>query len=77
MKCEYNYQPFFDESLFSKVIDFFQTYEHPKFVYKLDINNYKTVSNEIDMIIVVLVQASNECIMYVSCIYHECVRNVS
>ena len=26
---------------------------------------------------VVFVQASNECVMYVSCMYHECIRNVS
>ena len=30
-------------------IDFFLTHAHPKFVYKLDINNNKTVSNEKDM----------------------------
>ena len=37
MKCPYNYK------------DFFLTDAHPKFVYKLDIGNYKTVSNEKDM----------------------------
>ena len=26
---------------------------------------------------VVFVQALNECVMYVSCMYHECIRNVS
>ena len=26
---------------------------------------------------VVFVQAPNECVMYVSCMYHECIRNVS
>ena len=34
------------ESLFS---DFFLTHAHPTFVYKLNINNHKTVSNEKDM----------------------------
>ena len=50
MKCQqHNYQPLRDESLFSQVIDFFLTHAHPKFVYKLDINNHKTVSTEKDM----------------------------
>ena len=31
------------------VTDFFLTHAHPKFVYKLDINNHKTISNEKDM----------------------------
>ena len=31
------------------VIDLFLTHAHPKFVYKLDINNHKTVSNEKDI----------------------------
>ena len=26
---------------------------------------------------VVFVEALNECVMYVSCMYHECIRNVS
>ena len=37
------------ESLFSYVIDFFLTDAYPKFVYKLDINNHKTVSNKKDV----------------------------
>ena len=41
MKCQYNYQPLFFESLFSWIIDFLLTHAHPKFVYKLDINNHK------------------------------------
>ena len=44
MKCQYNYQP-----LFAWIIDFFPRHAHPKFVYKLNINNHKTVSNEKDM----------------------------
>ena len=36
------------ESLFSYVIDFSLTDAHPKFVYKLDINNHKAVLNERD-----------------------------
>ena len=37
------------ESSFSKVADFLLTHAHPTFVYKLNINNHKTVSNEKDM----------------------------
>ena len=34
------------ELLFSWGIDFFLTRSHPKIVYKLDINNHKSVLNE-------------------------------
>ena len=37
------------EPLFSYVTDFFLKNAHPTFVYKLNINNHKTVSNEKDM----------------------------
>ena len=37
------------ESFFLSVTDFFLTHAHPTFVYKLNINNHKTVSNEKDM----------------------------
>ena len=37
------------ESLFSLLTDFFPSHPHLKFVYKLDINNHKTVSNEKDV----------------------------
>ena len=35
------------------------------------------VQSGVELLRVVFVQASNECIMYVSCMYHECIRNVS
>ena len=34
---------------FHRVADFFLTHAHPTFVYNLNINNHKTVSNEKDM----------------------------
>ena len=37
------------KSLFSQVIDFFLKHAYLKFVYKLDISNHRTVSNEKDM----------------------------
>ena len=50
MKCQYNYfvcmNHYFRRLLISSL---HVTHAHPKFVYKLDMNNHKTVSNEKDM----------------------------
>ena len=47
MKSQHNIQPTsVHERLFSQVIDFFLTHAHPKFVFKLDINNHKTALNK-------------------------------
>ena len=44
MKYPYNYQPLFAWIIiFIGYIDFSLIDAHPKFVYKLDISNYKTV----------------------------------
>ena len=42
VKSQHNSQPLFSWIIIFYVIDFFLIHAHPKFVYKLDINNYQT-----------------------------------
>ena len=49
MKSQHDYQLLFARIIIFIGYRFFLAHAHPKFVYKLDINNHKTVSNEKDM----------------------------
>ena len=48
MKSQHNNQPVFARVIIfiGYSINFFLTYAHPKFVYKLDISNHKTALNK-------------------------------